>query len=106
VLEAISREIGETYARGHGPPAAATRTVWHEDVVACVLDGVFTAAEREAVESGRFERMRAERLARHAPLAPSFRALVETLTKRPVRAYMTEVGPEDVAFEVFILGPG
>jgi uncharacterized protein YbcI len=104
VLEAISSEIAQVHARGHGRTPAAAKTVWNDDVIVCVLDGVLTDAEREQVEDGRFERMRAERLARHAPLAPSFRALIETLTRRPVRAYMTEVGPEDVAFEVFILG--
>jgi len=102
-LDAISREIGEIHARGHGRPPTAAKTVWNEDVVVCVLDGVLTDAERELVENGRFEWMRGERLAHHEPLAPTFRALIETLTRRPVRAYMTEVGPEDVAFEVFIL---
>jgi uncharacterized protein YbcI len=103
VLASISREIGAIHARGHGRAPGAVKSVWNEDVVVCVLDGVLTEAERELVDGGRFEWMRAERLARHAPLAPSFRALIERLTKRPVRAYMTEVGPEDVAFEVFIL---
>jgi uncharacterized protein YbcI len=103
VLDAISAEIGEVHARGHGRSPDAAKTVWNEDVVVCVLDGVLTDGERELVDDGRFEWMRAERLARHEPLAPNFRALIETLTKRPVRAYMTEVGPEDVAFEVFIL---
>jgi uncharacterized protein YbcI len=106
VLETISREIGETHARGHGRPPTSATTVWHEDVIVCVLEGVFTEAEREAVESGRFEWMRAERLARHEPFAPSFRALIETHTGRPVRAYMNEVGPEDVAFEAFVLAEG
>jgi uncharacterized protein YbcI len=106
VLETISREIGDSHARGHGRPPTSAMTVWHEDVVVCVLEGVFTAAEREAVESGRFEWMRAERLARHEPLAPSLRALIQTATRRPVRAYMNEIGPEDVAFEVFVLAKG
>jgi uncharacterized protein YbcI len=103
VLDSISREIGEIHARGHGRAPAAVKTMWHEDVVVCVLDGVLTEGECEQVERGRFEWMRAERLARHEPLAPTFRAAIEALTGRPVRAQMTEVGPEDVAFEVFIL---
>jgi uncharacterized protein YbcI len=103
VLDSISREIGQIHARGHGRTPAAVKTVWNEDVVVCVLDGVLTEGEREQVEGGRFEWMRAERLARHEPLGPTFRAAIETLTRRPVRAHMTEVGPEDVAFEVFIL---
>jgi uncharacterized protein YbcI len=105
-LDAISREIGEIHARGHGHAPVAARTVWNDDVVVCVLDGVLTEDELKLVEGGRFEWMRAERLARHESLTSSFRALVEALTERPVRAYMTEVGPEDVAFEVFILAEG
>lgn len=102
-VEAISRGIVELHARGHGCAPAAAQTVWNDDLVVCVLDGVLTDGERELVEDGGFEWMRAERLARHQRLAPGLRVLVETLTGRPVRAYMTEVGPEDVAFEVFIL---
>jgi uncharacterized protein YbcI len=102
-LDSISREIGQIHARGHGQMPARVKTVWNEDVVVCVLDGVLTGSEQELVAGGRFEGMRVERLARHEPLAPNFRALVEAETRRPVRAYMTEVGPEDVAFEVFIL---
>lgn len=102
-LDAISEEIGQIHARGHGQAPSATKTIWNEDVVVCVLDGVLTEGERELVANGRYEWMRAERLARHESLTPSFRAAIETLTGRAVRAYMTEVGPEDVAFEVFIL---
>lgn len=104
--EAISLEIVEIHSRGHGRAPDAAQTVWNDDVVVCVLDGVLTESERMLVENGRFEWMRAERLARHEPLAPSLRALAESVTRRPVRAYMTEVGPEDVAFEVFILADG
>jgi uncharacterized protein YbcI len=102
-VDAISQEIAEVHLRGHDHTPGAARTVWNGDVVVCVLDGVLTESERELVANGRFEWMRAERLARHEPLAPGFRAAIERLTGRPVRAYMTEVGPEDVAFEVFIL---
>jgi uncharacterized protein YbcI len=103
VLDSISRQIAAAHTRAHGHPPRAARGVWDEDVVVCVLDGVLTEAERGLVERGRHESMRAERLARHEPLAPALRRLVERLTGRPVRAYMTEVGPEGVASEVFIL---
>ncbi len=102
-LDAISQEIGDVHARGHGRTPGRTKTVWNDEVLVCVLDGVLTDDERGLVEGGRFEWMRAERLARHEPLVPGLRALIERLTGRPVRAHMTEVGPEDVAFEVFIL---
>lgn len=105
-VDAISLEIAEIYSRGHGRAPDFARTIWNDEVVVCVLDGVLTEGERELVESGRFEWMRAERLARHESLAPGLRALAESMTRRPVRAHMTEVGPEDVAFEVFILADG
>jgi hypothetical protein len=67
VLTSISGEIARIYARDHSHAPAGVKTVWSEDVLVCVLDGVLTDDERQ------------------------------------VRAYMTEVGPEDVSSEVFVL---
>jgi uncharacterized protein YbcI len=105
IVTAISTEIPRIEHRHHGRAPKATRTIWHDDVLVCVLDGVFTEAEQGLVAAGEFERVRRKRLERRDGLEPTYRALVETLTGRPVRAYMTEVAPEDVAFEAFMLGP-
>ena len=47
--------------------------------------------------------MRADRRALHDVLEPIYKALVETLTGRGVRAYMSEVDEKGIVFEAFIL---
>jgi hypothetical protein len=49
--------------------------------------------------------VRAERLGRRQAAEPPLRALVESVTARPVRAYMSEIGPEGPALETFVLDP-
>jgi uncharacterized protein YbcI len=102
---AISDEIRKIQTLHHERGPATARTVWHEDVVVCVLEEVFTAAEEALVEEGHFAEVRRARLADRDALEPTYRALIETVTDRPVRAYMTEVVEEGVAFEAFMLGP-
>lgn len=104
VIAAIGVEIRQIQALHHGHMPTSARTIWHEDIVVCVLQGIFTPAEAGRVVDGGFAGIRAERLDRRDALEPIYRALVETLTSRPVRAYMAEIGPDDVAFEAFVLG--
>jgi uncharacterized protein YbcI len=102
---AISREVVRIHARSFGHTPSRSETVWHDDVLVCTLEGVLTEPERALVGIGRFDRVRGDRLALHEALEPTYRALIETLTGRPVRSYMSDVNVEDLAFEVFMLGP-
>lgn len=102
---AISGEIAHIHTRIFGQPPGSSRTVIAEDFVICILERVFTTPEHTLVAAGRFDRVRSDRQALRGGLEPAFRALVETLTRRPVRAYMTEISPEDAAFEAFVLAP-
>jgi uncharacterized protein YbcI len=104
-VAAISAEIRKIQRLHHERGPATARTVWHEDFVVCVLEEIFTPAEQELVGVGRFAEVRAARLADRDALEPTYRALIETVTGRSVRAYMTEVVEEGVAFEAFMLGP-
>lgn len=105
IAAAISIEIVNLYARLHGRGPSATTTICDEDVVICVLGGIFTADERALVASDDFELVRRRRLGRRPAAEPTLRALIETITARPVQAYMSEVGPEGLAFETFVLDP-
>jgi uncharacterized protein YbcI len=104
-VAAISDEIRKIQTLHHERGPASARTVWHEDVIVCVLEEVFTPAEEALVGEGRFAEVRRARLADRDALEPTYRALIETVTDRTVRAYMTEVVEEGVAFEAFMLGP-
>jgi uncharacterized protein YbcI len=104
-VAAISDEIRKLQTLHHERGPALARTVWHDDFVVCVLEQVFTPAEEELVGAGRFAEVREARLADRDALEPTYRALIETVTGHTVRAYMTEVVEEGVAFEAFMLGP-
>jgi uncharacterized protein YbcI len=102
-LVAISDEIRKAQTLHHERGPALARTMWCDDVVVCVLEGIFTAAEEGLVAEGRFAAVREARLADHEALEPTYRALIETVTGRGVLACMTEVGEDGVAFEAFML---
>src|ERR1700753_1606108 len=90
-IEALSREVLRIHARVYGcSPTNAVRP-WDDGVIVCALEGALTTPERGLVEQGRFDRVREDRLALRDALEPTYRALVETLTGRPVRSYMTDI---------------
>jgi uncharacterized protein YbcI len=101
---AISKEVARIHGRCAGREPDLVRTVWQHDLVVCVLVGGLTDPELRLLRTGRFDRVREDRRALHDALEPPLRALVETLTGRPVLAYLAEVSPQDVAFDAFILG--
>jgi uncharacterized protein YbcI len=105
LIAAISGEIAQVHTRIFGQAPGNARTLIAEDFVVCVLERVFTAPERTLVAAGRFDRVRNDRQAVRGALEPTFVALIETITRRPVRAYMTEISPDDAAFEAFVLAP-
>lgn len=102
-LAAISREISRIHAHNFGSRVTSVETVWEDDFLLCTLDDALTEAELQLIEHGHLDRVRADRRALHDPLEPTYRALVETLTGRGVRAYMSEVDPRGTAFEAFVL---
>jgi uncharacterized protein YbcI len=102
-ISAISREVTRIHASQFGSRAAHAETTWQDDFLICMLEDALTEAELALVQSGRFDRVRSDRRALHDVLEPTYRALVETLTGRSVRAYMSEIDAKGVAFEAFIL---
>ena len=102
-VAAISREIARIHALNFGSEPPNAEVTWEDDFLICILDDALTEAEWRLIDGGRFDRVRADRRALHDALEPTYRALVETLTGRTVRAYMSEVDAKGAAFEAFIL---
>jgi uncharacterized protein YbcI len=105
IVLTISDEVAKVHAQTFGRAPAEARAIWHEEFVVVVLEQIFSAPERTLVDAGRFDRVRGDRQSLHDALEPTLRALVEALTGQPVRAHMSEISPEDVGFEAFVLGP-
>jgi uncharacterized protein YbcI len=102
----ISREMVGLYKElfGRGPTKAST--LISENVVLCTLEESFTPAERSMVEMGEHQRLRDVRLFFQYASEDRFRGLIEEITGRKVRAFISGVDAEqDVATELFYLEP-
>ncbi len=90
----------EFYVRG----PTTVRAVIQRDVVAAVLEDIFTQAERTLIDAGEQDAVRMARLAFQRAMEVRFTEVVEQTMERKVRAFMSQVHFEpDLAVELFIL---
>ncbi len=101
----ISREMVRLYKElfGRGPTKVRTEFAG-SDIVICSLENTFTPAERSLVEMGEHQRLRDTRLYFQAATHDRFTEIIERLTGRKVRAFISGLDAEhDVCAEVFYL---
>lgn len=107
VLAEISRAMVRLYKEqfGRGPTKARTDYAG-EDTLICTLENSLTRAEQKLVELGEDQRLRDIRMFFQHATEPEFREVIENLTGRKVRAFIsgTDTG-KDVSCEVFYLEP-
>jgi uncharacterized protein YbcI len=103
----ISREMVRLYKQlfGRGPTRARTEFAG-PDIVICTLENTFTPAERSLADLGEHQRLRDTRMYFQAATHEKFREIVERLTGRKVRAFISGLdAEEDVCAELFYLEP-
>ncbi len=103
----ISREIVRLHAKlyGRGPTKAKTHLA--DDHALCILEEVFTPAEKTLIRAGNTEQVKATRDAFQEAVEPEFRAVVEAASGRKVRAFVSVVSTDiDAAFELFLFENG
>lgn len=101
----ISREMVRLYKElfGRGPTKARTEFAG-PDIVICSLEHTFTPAERSLAEMGEHQRLRDTRMYFQAATHERFRGVVEKVTGRKVRAFISGLdASQDVCAEVFYL---
>lgn len=104
----ISREMVRLYKDlfGRGPTKARTEFAG-PDIVICTLENTFTPAERSLAEMGEHQRLRDTRMYFQSATADKFREIIERLTGRKVRAFISGLDAGvDVCCEVFYLEDG
>ena len=104
----ISREMVRLYKElfGRGPTKARTEFAG-PDIVICSLENTFTPAERSLVEMGEHQRLRDTRLYFQVATSEKFREIVERLTGRRIRAFISGLDADaDICSEVFYLENG
>lgn len=103
---ALANEIGRLVADFTGRGAARSRAFVHSDTVVCLLEDGATSAERNLVEAGRDELVRAQRDALQRALEIDLIACVERLTGRTVRTFLSGTSTNvETSVEVFVLDP-
>jgi uncharacterized protein YbcI len=101
----ISREIVQLHARLYGRGPTKARTYLERDYLLCVLEEVFTVAERTLIRAGNGEQVMATRMAFQDAMQGEFTELVEEATERPVRAFISQVHiGTGLAVEIFLFG--
>jgi uncharacterized protein YbcI len=108
VLLQISNEMVRLYKEqfGRGPTRVRTNFAG-PDIVIATLENSLTPAERSLVEMGEVQRMRDVRLFFQHASEEKFRTVVERITGRKVRAFVSGLDAvQDVATEIFYLEAG
>ena len=100
----VSREMVRLQAEYYGKGPTKAKTYIVDDLVVVVLEETFTRAEKTLAERGEREAIQHIRRRFQQQMAESFTSVVEQVTGRKVRAFLSETNVEqDVSVETFLL---
>ncbi|HEY6526870.1 MAG TPA: Na-translocating system protein MpsC family protein [Solirubrobacteraceae bacterium] len=101
---ALANEVGRLVADFTGRGAQRSRAFLYQDVVVCVLEDGATNAERNLVAAGRADLVRLQRDALQRAMGPQLIDVVERLTRRTVRVFLSGTDESGAAaVEMFLL---
>jgi uncharacterized protein YbcI len=107
LLEAVTEAmVGLHHRYYHRKPTTAKTRMLGEDILACVLGGVYTDVEKTMIELERAPTVRDTRNAFQNAMQHKFIEKVEHLSGRTVTDFISDshVGP-DIEIELFMLAP-
>jgi uncharacterized protein YbcI len=107
-LASISAEMVRLYKEQFGRGPTKVRSNWSgRDMIVVLLEDTLTAAERNLVTLGEFQRLRDTRMLFQYSWVAQFCEPVERLTGRKVRAFISGIDAEaeGASLEVFVLHP-
>lgn len=103
LVSQLSRETVQLHARLYGRGPTKARSYLHGDYAVCVLEEVFTTAERTLIGVGSGEHVRDTREKFQDAVKAEFIEVVERITGRTVRVFLSQVDVEaNLALEFFI----
>ena len=102
----VSREIVQVHARLYGRGPTKAKTFVQDEFILCVLEDVYTPAERTLVAAGSAAEVKASRHAFQEAVAEQFIEIVERAAGRRVRVFLSQVSNEpEVSAELFMMEP-
>ena len=106
LLEAVTESMVGLHERYyHRPPATARTQLMNDELLACVMGGVYTDVEKTMIELQRQTIVQQTRSAFQDAMQDTFIGEVERLSGRLVTLFVSNshVGP-DLEIELFVLG--
>lgn len=107
LLAEVTDAMVAMHARYHGRAPAAAKSLWMgDDLLVCVLGGVYTDVEKTMIELERATIVQETRSAFQEAMQQKFIDVVQGLSGRRVLAFISNqhVGP-DLEIELFVLAP-
>ena len=107
LLEAVTKALVALHERyHHRTPVTAKTQLMSDELLACVMGGVYTDVEKTMIELQRRTVVQETRSAFQHAMQDRFIAEVQRLSGRRVTAFIsnTHVGP-DLEIELFVLAP-
>jgi uncharacterized protein YbcI len=107
LLEAVTDAMVALHERYyHRPPLSARTQLLDDEILACVMGGVYTEVEKTLIELEHNVAVKDTRNAFQNAMRDKFIVEVERLSGRRVQTFISDshVGP-DLQIELFILGP-
>jgi uncharacterized protein YbcI len=103
LISQLSREIVQLHVRLYGRGPTKARSYLHSDYAVCILEEIFTTAERTLIEAGSRDHVRETREKFQDAVEEEFVSIVERITGRPVRVFLSQVDIDsNLALEFFI----
>jgi uncharacterized protein YbcI len=106
IVSQLSREIVQLHARLYGRGPVKARSYLQHDFALCVLEEIFTTAERTLIDSGNAAHVADTRNKFQEAVQDDFIEIAERVTGRKVRAFISAVEiANGIATELFIFEP-
>jgi uncharacterized protein YbcI len=103
LVSQLSREIVQLHARLYGRGPTKARSYVHSDYAFCVLEEIFTTAEKTLVAAGSGEHVRDTRRKFQDAVQSEFIEVVKRITGREVRVFLSQVDVDaNLALEFFL----
>lgn len=103
LVSQLSREIVQLHARLYGRGPTKARSYLQSDYAVCILEEIFTTAERTLIDTGSGDHVRDTRKKFQDAVKEEFIDVVERITGRAVRVFLSQVDVEaNLALEFFI----
>jgi uncharacterized protein YbcI len=107
LVSQLSREIVQLHARLYGRGPVKARSYLQRDYALCVLEEIFTTAERTLIATGSGSHVRDTRLRFQDAVRDEFVEIAERVTGRKVRVLQSQVDiPTGIAIELFLFANG